>query len=126
MLNNERNLSLLLFLIPASLVVSMKLNSVIIVLVTGILLYTNIKNKQINFSKLRYVDFGYFFIILYTFSIDFFKGNELDYQRIVMSLSFFVFPFYSILKIPHSAREKVIYYYSYFIVIINSGYIYIK
>lgn len=120
MLNSERNLSILLFLIPASLVVSMRLNSIIIVLVTGILLYSNIKNKQLSFDNLKYADFGYFLIILYTFSIDFFRGNELDYQRIVMSLSFLVFPFYSIFKIPLSVRDKIIYYYSYLIVIINS------
>lgn len=115
------NQPIILSLIPLSLILPSQFNSISIILVSIYFFYLGYKEKSIDFTNLRPVDFTYFIIIIYAFFIDLFRGNDLDSQRIEMTLSFLIFPFYAILNISNKQKKQVLHIYAYTISIINLG-----
>jgi len=112
---------IILSLIPLSLILPSQLNSISIVLVSIYFFYLGYKEKSIDYTNLRSVDFTYFLIIIYAFFVDVIRGNELDTQRIVMTLSFLIFPLYSIFNISNKQKKQVLQIYAYSISILNFG-----
>lgn len=117
-MDKQKIISLILALIPVSLIFSSQLNSVSIIIGTLAIIGYSVR-FGFDYKRIIWSDYIYFLLVLYAFFIDKWAGNELDTPKVIMVLSFVIFPSLQGGTLPKISRGIVERVFAYAVPIVN-------